>query len=61
MIHPVLFVLIGGVAATPLANGDFERGLEGWGTQNSWYERPKARDWPRWSWPRAKGATAARP
>ena len=41
MLCEVVLVLMGGVAATPLANGDFERGLEGWGIQNSWYERPK--------------------
>ena len=41
MIHHLLVALLGSVAAMPLLNGDFERGLEGWGTANSWYERPQ--------------------
>jgi hypothetical protein len=41
MIPLCTLTLFGAVAAAPLANGDFGRGLEGWGTQNSWYERPQ--------------------
>jgi hypothetical protein len=41
MICHILVMLLGGVSAPPLSNGDFERGLEGWGAQNGWYELPK--------------------
>ena len=41
MTHAVVFAAFAALGATPLVNGDFERGLEGWGTQNAWYERPQ--------------------
>ena len=41
MIGFILVALLGGLSAPPLSNGDFERGLEGWGVLNGWYELPK--------------------
>ena len=42
MIAPMTFLLLhASVAGTLLTNGDFEKGLDGWATRQSWYERPK--------------------
>lgn len=41
MITPLVFLTIHAtLAGTLLENGDFEKGMQGWNVQNSWYENP---------------------